>query len=308
MYGHVSRLRGGGRRVVYTEHGRTSDAPPTPKRRLANRVLGRMPARIFAVSNELRGYMVESGFPAARVGTIYNGIAPGPCRVPEDRREARRRLGIADGALVVATVARLDPVKDLGTLLAAFQLAARDVPGGHLVVVGDGPERAALQRLAGSLAIPATFTGTRSDVRELLPGFDILVNSSVSEGVSVTILEAMAAGLAVVATAVGGTPEVVQRDETGLLVPARSPEALAEALVGWRRTGNAGAHGRRRARPPREVLLARPDARGLPEGLPDLRSPEMCGICGAIGSRWRPRPSNPLGPPRHDGGHSPPRA
>ncbi len=153
---------------------------------------------------------------------------------------------------VVGTVARLDPVKDLRTLLEAFAALRRAGPGALLAIAGDGPERGRLADAArhGGAADAVRFVGHRGDARRLLPGLVVYANSSTSEGVALTILEAMAAGRAVVATRVGGTPEVVVDGETGLLVPARSPAALAAALGALAadrdRTAARGAAGRRR--------------------------------------------------------------
>ncbi len=231
VYGQIAALRRPGLRVVFTEHGRLSDAPPSAKRRIANLVLGRLPARIYAVSRHLRRHMVAEGFPPHRVGVVYNGIDVGPPPAPEDRAEARRLLSVPGDRFLVGTVGRLDPVKDLAMLIAAVAALRRDVPAAELVVVGDGPERERLAEAARAAGVAGAvrFTGHRGDVRRLLPALDIYANSSTHEGVSLTILEAMAAGLPVVATAVGGNPEVVRDGETGVLVPARAPDALARA-------------------------------------------------------------------------------
>lgn len=239
-------------KIVYTEHGRLSDAPPSWKRRAVNPILSRFDGTAVAVSHDLRDYMVDAWFSRDRVGVIHNGIEPGVRPSPDDRVRARRALGVDDGRVVVATVARLDPVKDLLSLLDAFAIVRTHVPDALLVVVGDGPEREALERRAAQpdLAGAVRMTGFRSDVRALLPAADIYVSSSISEGVSITILEAMAAGVPVVATAVGGTPEVLALDTGGRLVPARSPQRLARAVIAL--AGNPaqraaiGAEGRRR--------------------------------------------------------------
>ncbi len=232
VYGYLASLLRPATRVVYTEHGRLSDAPPSAKRRLANALFGRTRARVFAVSEDLRRHMIAEGFPAARVAVVHNGIDPGPPASPARRAAARAALGVSAETLCAVTVARLDPVKDLATMLEGLALARAGGLPCTLTVIGDGPERAALERRASApgLAGAVTFLGQRDDVRALLPAFDLYLNSSVHEGVSVTILEAMAASLPVVATAVGGNPEVVAEPETGLLVPARSPERLAAAI------------------------------------------------------------------------------
>jgi glycosyltransferase involved in cell wall biosynthesis len=232
VYSCLARRRTHGVRLVYTEHGRVTDAPPSPKRRLVNRLyFARVPAHVFAVSDDLRRHMVQEGFPARRVGVIYNGIAVGDAAAAAARRRQRDALGVSDDAAVVGTIARLDPVKDLGTMLRAVADARRTRPVVALIV-GDGPERAALETLAAQLDLTAhvRFLGHRDDARDWLAACDLFVNSSLSEGVSLTILEAMAASLPVAATAVGGTPEVVT-PECGRLVPARSPAELARAIL-----------------------------------------------------------------------------
>jgi glycosyltransferase involved in cell wall biosynthesis len=232
VYSCLARRRSRNVRLVFTEHGRVSDAPPSAKRRLVNRLyFSRVPARVFAVSDDLRRHIVHEGFSAGRVGVIYNGIAVGDTPSPEMRRRQRATLGISDDVSVVGTIARLDPVKDLGTLLRAVADARRTRPIVALIV-GDGTERAALETLSAELGLAehVRFLGHRDDARDWLAACDVFVNSSLSEGVSLTILEAMAAGLPIVATAVGGTPEVVT-PECGRLVPARSPAELARAIL-----------------------------------------------------------------------------
>jgi glycosyltransferase involved in cell wall biosynthesis len=233
VYGRIAAMWNRRLKIVYTEHGRLSDAPPSWKRRLINPLLARFDGSIVAVSHELRDYMIQSRFPRERVRVIHNGIEAASAATPLDRRRARMLLGLDDRAFVVTTVARLDPVKDLVTLVDAFAEVRRRVPGARLVIVGDGPERqrlearAAQDDLAGSVRI----TGYRSDVRALLPAADVYASSSISEGVSITILEAMATGIPVVATAVGGTPEIVSDSTDGLLVPSRDPARMAAAII-----------------------------------------------------------------------------
>jgi L-malate glycosyltransferase len=233
VYGRIAAMWNRRLKIVYTEHGRLSDAPPSWKRRLVNPLLSRFDSSIVAVSHELRDYMIESRFPSERVRVIHNGIEPAVAASPLDRRRARMLLGLDDRAFVVTTVARLDPVKDLVTLLDAFAHVRTRVPSARLVIVGDGPERqrlearAAQDDLAGSVRI----TGYRADVRALLPAADVYASSSISEGVSITILEAMATGIPVVATAVGGTPEILSDGTGGILVPSRDPARMGAAIV-----------------------------------------------------------------------------
>ncbi len=231
IYGQLAALVGRRRRVIFTEHGQLSGQKRSFKRSLLNPIVGRLPTAIYAVSGELRRGMIDEGLPSRRVQVLHNGIDPGARPTSIARARARHALGIGDNVMLVGTAGRLDPVKDLSTLIAATTRLRQSVPAAKLAVIGDGPERGALEALASRVAPGAVlFTGYRSDVRLLLPAFDIFVNSSTHEGVSLTVLEAMAAALPVVATRVGGTPEVVADNETGVLVPSGNPERLAAAM------------------------------------------------------------------------------
>jgi glycosyltransferase involved in cell wall biosynthesis len=249
VYGQIAALLRRRLRVVFTEHGRLTDKGPTLKRRLANQVIGRLPFAIFSVSADLREFMIREGLPASAVRIIHNGIAVQPIPEMGEGLAVRRELGIDPSALVIGAVGRLDPVKDLETLLAAFAALRNRISTARLILVGDGPERVALEERAASLGLRAAvaFAGYRRDARRLLAAVDIYANSSTHEGVSLTILEAMSAALPVVATRTGGTPEVVEDGVTGCLVPARSPmdmarafDALASSGERRRRMGQAG--------------------------------------------------------------------
>jgi len=237
--------------VIFTEHGRASDAPATLKRRMANALIGRASSTIFAVSAALRAHMIAEGFPPSRVDVIHNGIELDAVGTPFDRAALRSELGVPEDAIVFGTVARLDPVKDLRSLVTAFQSVRAALPPAHLVIIGNGPEQAALEQQVreAQLAEAVTFAGFRADPRRLLPAFDVYVNSSIYEGIPLTVLEAMAASLPVVATAVGGTSEVVGTD-AGILVGARRPDELADVMrrlgasTPWRTT--LGRRGRER--------------------------------------------------------------
>jgi L-malate glycosyltransferase len=230
VYSCIARLWNPRLRIVFTEHGRLSDAPPSAKRRAVNRLLSRVPREVVAVSADLKEHLVAEGFSSAEVSVIHNGIDVGPLPDRDARACARRTLAVPDQTFVIGTVARLDPVKDVVTLIHATAALARHLRVA-LIVIGDGDERARLEELAAQCdARPhVRFLGHRDDARALLAGCDVYVNSSISEGISLTILEAMAAGLPIIATRVGGTPEII--DETcGRLVPARDREALTAAL------------------------------------------------------------------------------
>jgi glycosyltransferase involved in cell wall biosynthesis len=209
-----------------------------------NPLLGRLPDRIFAVSSDLRQHMIAEGLPPSRIDVNYNGIHAGEEATRAHRSEARRSLGIADEEVLLGTVGRLDPVKDLPTQIRAVALLRATGAACRLAIVGDGPEAPRLATLIERLGLAGAvhLIGYRADVRAVMAGFDVYLNSSAHEGVSLTVLEAMATGLPVIATRVGGNPEVVMPGETGLLVPAADPQALADAVASLMR-----AHLSRRA-------------------------------------------------------------
>jgi glycosyltransferase involved in cell wall biosynthesis len=137
------------------------------------------------------------------------------------------------GRMRAVMVCRLSPVKDVATMIRATRIIANSHPEFHLDIVGDGPTRQALQTLQRVLGLErhVTFHGAQSDVRPYLRDASIFVQSSTSEGISMTLLEAMAAGLPVVATDVGGTSEVVAKGVTGTLIAPEDPDVLAKALL-----------------------------------------------------------------------------
>lgn len=212
-----------------------------------------------ALSRQIEGYLRDAvGVPAARISQIYNGVDVARFSVATER--ARGPLAAAPfhcaGAFVVGTVGRLQAVKDQVLLVRALARALAQQPSARsrlrLVVVGDGPLRGELQQAVdqAKLADVAWLAGERSDVPDWLRALDLFVLPSRSEGISNTILEAMASGLPVIATRVGGNPELVDAPSTGSLVPAGDEAALAEAILAAlsdpARARAQGAAGRRR--------------------------------------------------------------
>ena len=184
--------------------------------------------RVTVVSAQVRDFCtVHIGLPAGKLVLIPNGVELPPAPLAS-RQEVRAELGLPLDAPVAGAVSRLDPVKGVRFLIQA--LARLD--GVHLAIAGDGPERAALEALAERLGVAGRvhWLGQRGDVQRLLPAFDLFVQPSLHEGLPNTVLEAMAAGLPVVATGVGGTPEAVVDGVTGLLVRPGDPEPLARAI------------------------------------------------------------------------------
>lgn len=228
LYGLRHRVR-----HVHTEH---SNVEYRVRRYWIERMLGGLTMCTVAVSAAVRDAMTRDiGIPDVRVRLVYNGIDTDRFRPDDARRQSMRRaLAASTDCILIGIVARLEPVKDHVTLVRAFarlrQLSHRPL---KLVVVGDGSERAALEReiAACRLAADVLLVGDQRNVPDWLCALDVYALSSVSEGMNLTLLEAMSAALPVVATAVGGNPEIVTNGETGLLVPARDPEAMARSLL-----------------------------------------------------------------------------
>jgi len=243
--------------ILFTEHGRHYPDHRSMKRVLANKVLLKKRDRVTAVGKFVKQALIRNeGIPADRIAVIYNGIDPDPEPTDADRRRARKHLGIADDRPVVMQVARFHPVKDHATAIRAWADVHKSLPDALLLLVGDGGGRIAAQERVKGLGLEdaVRFTGAVDNARELIPGADLCMLTSLSEGVSVTLLEAMAAGKPVVATDVGGNGEVVEPGKTGLLVPRADPEALSQALINL--LPNAPYAGRNLGLAGRERLLA----------------------------------------------------
>jgi glycosyltransferase involved in cell wall biosynthesis len=224
------------RRLHTHHHGRLASI--SRRQTFMIRQASRFTEHFICVSDDSARFMIEQGVRAARVRTIHNGIDlarfafQGPCDVGP-----------------VVTVARLSPEKDVANFLRAAAQVIAHVPDARFEIAGDGPCRAELAQLATDLHLQdrVTFHGEVRDIPALLARARLFVLPSQTEGISLTLLEAQARGLPVVATAVGGSPEVVEQDATGLLVPSRDPAALAGAIRSLladaalgRRMGQAG--------------------------------------------------------------------
>lgn len=147
-------------------------------------------------------------------------------KADKSREEIKKVLGLSSQDQVVGWAGRLVPVKDCGTFIKAASLI-KENKGLKFLIVGDGPERQKLEEMAEGLGIEAIFTGTRRDIYDIMSVIDILVLSSLNEGLGRVLLEAMAAGKPIVATKVGGVPEVVTDGLTGILVPPSDPHSMA---------------------------------------------------------------------------------
>lgn len=233
-------------------------------RRRLNRLTAPLADRVICVSERVAEFAThEIGIPAQKLVVVPNGIdlthysnlpsqAEARAALPSTPRQARRIAGSGHRNLspkaalrqafpepvegrsttIVGAIGRPRPVKGYNFLLDAWVQVTQAHPDAHLLFVGDGPDQLALQAQAKQLGLQerVTFLGDQLNIPHLLPALDILALPSLHEGMPNVALEAMAASIPVVATAVGGTPEVVIDGKTGILVPSRDPISLAKAL------------------------------------------------------------------------------
>jgi glycosyltransferase involved in cell wall biosynthesis len=239
--------------IVNSHHG--IDAWPTASHRWLERRTIRFADRVVVCSEAVRSYARDRlHLPEARLVAIPNGIASERFRHPEAREKARRALGLQPGDLAVGSVGRLDePVKGYSVLLSAFRIVAAERPRTVCLVAGGGAAEAALRAAADAAGLSARlrFLGERQDIPEFLQALDLYVQPSRLEGFGLAALEAMAAGLPVVASRTGGLPEVIEDKVTGDLVAPGDPGALAAAVLALladpARRASYGAQGARRA-------------------------------------------------------------
>jgi glycosyltransferase involved in cell wall biosynthesis len=214
--------------LVVTEH--TEAGWRGRRARLVSRWFCRRASQVIAVSGAVRRRLVQQDdVPPEKIAVIPNAVPASPEKgpgAPPLQDELR------DGPLV-GVVARLQPEKGVATFLKAVARVAKVVPRARFIVAGDGPLRAELEALVGRLGLEQNvyFLGFRSDPRALIGLLDVLVVPSHTEGAPLVVLEAMAAGVPVVASAVGGIPDQVRHGEDGLLVPPGDPAALGDAVL-----------------------------------------------------------------------------
>jgi glycosyltransferase involved in cell wall biosynthesis len=208
----------------------------SPLRERLNRATAALDDRVIAVSEAARRVEIQrSSAPPDRVVVIPNGV--GTASIPRSNSTARsalrHELRLPPDSTVIATAGRLHPSKGIDDFLRAAAMVRERRPDASFVIAGEGNERPALERLAHDLGVtPRTrFLGERADLSAILAGSDVFVLASREEGMPNALIEAMAAELPVVATAVGGTAEVVSHRSTGLLVPAGDVDAIANAVL-----------------------------------------------------------------------------
>ena len=232
FYGTIGARLTGRLVTIQTDHARGL-FPVARKEMTSERVLSWFVDRIVAVSEGVRSDLIKyERIDPSKIEVIYNGIDEQRFRTAIDPVKKRAELGIRPEETVIGVGVRLSEQKGISYLIEAAAVLFRDYPTVKLLILGDGELRGSLERLAEERGVreKVLFTGFRSDMGELLQIIDIYALPSLWEGHPLVLLEAMAAGKPVVATDIPGNNEIVQNGRTGLLVPCRNSERLANAL------------------------------------------------------------------------------
>lgn len=236
LYGALAAAANRGVRVVHTDHGRSD--PDSLKVFLEERLACRGCRRVVAVSHPLARYLeAKVRIPREKIEVILNGVDLERFRLSGGDRSFRQRFlreSDWDGEdVVLGLTARMDPVKNLPWLVRAFSRLAADHPRVRLLLLGDGPDRETVRRLVAELGLESKvrLVSWSDDIAAYYHCMDILVLCSLSEGTSMTVLEAMASGLPVVASRVGGNPELVADGQTGWLFDPDAEDQFLEHLI-----------------------------------------------------------------------------
>jgi len=232
----LSRGFWGNTPVLLTEHGRHFPDLPSRKRSIVNRLLLRKQDRMVGCGNAVQQALISNeGLPRHRVELVYNGVDLDELgTAPAGARTAiRNEFGFDRADFVAVQVARLHELKDHQTALLAIDVARRTCPDIRLLIVGDGEERPSIESAIAERQLQnhVVLAGMRSDVSSLLAAADVFLLTSISEGIPLTVIEAMAAELPVISTNVGGLPEMIEEGINGHLCDSGDADLLATRLV-----------------------------------------------------------------------------
>ena len=232
--GIIAAKLAGVKYIIHGEHGReyTDLQGSNFKRNLARCMLAIFVNYFVAVSDEIKYWLVNKvGISENKIITIINGVDTKKFYLPIDKRQAKKDLGIDPDTFIIGTVGRLDKVKNYKMLLDAVLLQKARESSFKVLFIGDGPERSGLGELVKiNQLLNVEFCGQKENVQDYLQTFDLFVLTSLAEGISNTILEAMAGGVPVLATRVGGNSEIVEDGITGSLIPSENHVLLSKKI------------------------------------------------------------------------------
>ena len=234
FYTVPAALLSGRKKVVYTEHGRFYPERKSWKRWLFNPLLAMGIDHLVSISEATAHAMNKyDNFPLSVIKVIHNGIDCSLMNPEVDKKVKRQELGLDDSCRLIGTAGRLNSIKNIAMMLRGFKLVLKKVPDTYLVIAGQGDEKERLQALAVELKVVerVKFIGLRFDLPDIYPLFDVFLLTSFTEGISVTLLEAMASGVPAVVTDVGGNREIVLDGKSGYLVPIDDDALLAQKVV-----------------------------------------------------------------------------
>lgn len=234
FYGATSAILTKVPTIIFTEHGRFFPDRKRFKRIIYNQFLSLFTTQFVAVSEEIKRSLVTyEGIREKKIAIILNGVDLDKFNIDIPLEKKKKEFNLKSTDKILGLVARLEIRKDIPTLLKAMTNVLKVFPETKLLIVGDGNLQTNLEDLSKELEIykNVVFCGRREDIPEIMKIIDIYVLSSISEGTSVSLLEAMAAKKPVVATNVGGNPKVIQDGISGILVPPQNPEILAEKII-----------------------------------------------------------------------------
>ncbi len=235
FYAALSRLVYSPPRLLFEEHGRHFPEVISRKRAFFNRsVIRNLTHRFAAVSEDVRNRLVKyEGLDSEQIDVVYNGVTPDEQLNSKKRDQLRRSFGTGPKDFLVGTAGRFDPVKNLPMLLKSIAAAREKIASIRGLLLGNGPAFEQVRGLRDDLELSDTVVmpGHREDARQLIQCMDLFVLSSFSEGTSMALLEAIAAGVPVAVTDVGGNPEVVVNGLTGWVVASDSVPDLKNAIL-----------------------------------------------------------------------------
>lgn len=229
IYGTLASRLAFNSNLINTRHGRET--------KTVNPLIWALNQKIVAISNDAKERMLKCNrMNPKKAFVIHNGTELKTFDIKlssEDKLQFKKQLGLRDDTLILGNIGRLAKEKDQGTLIKAVKKMVAKKNKVELIIVGDGPLNKELKSLVQELncAESIKFLGYRDDISKLLQIIDVFILSSYTEGISLTLLEAMAAGKPIVATKVGGNPEVVDDGKTGILVPCGFPERIESAVM-----------------------------------------------------------------------------
>jgi len=217
--------------VVYTVQSARTHLPLW--KRWIERVLSRKTGKIIGSSDAVGKALESFGVASHVMTTIYNAVDFNELEASSSPSRVRKELGIRETTFVIGTIARLRPVKGVRHLIRAAAGVRQSVPDFRVIIAGDGPERKELESLSAALGLTDTvrFLGMRRDIRDVITAMDLFVLSSDSEAFGIAVVEALGCRIPVVASRVGGIPEVVREGDTGLLFTAGHVDEMVEKIV-----------------------------------------------------------------------------